>query len=104
MNGKKNVEKFVCLSRPHSPFLRRNPKIPRLSISRPLVEVAVIDDLSSDQYYGYRICMAVMLGTVYSDLELLEVGGLSHVRWLTLARRILRYYVSVHQPSKELST
>ena len=32
---------------------------------------------------------------INKDLELLEVGGLSHARWLTLAGRILRYYISV---------
>ena len=62
-----------------------------------LVGSSVIDELSADQYYGYRICMAVMMGpsAINKDLELLEVGGLSHARWLTLACRILQYYISV---------
>ena len=42
--------------------------------------------------------MAVMLGT-----ELLEVGDLSHARWLTLACQILKCYIFIHQPSKEAS-
>lgn len=70
----------------------------------PILPNNTIDELSSDQYYGYRICMAVMLGTVDEDLELLEVGGLSHARWLTLACRILRFYVSVQRPTPTLTT
>ena len=72
----------------------------------PLVPSSVIDELSADQYYGYRICMAVMMGpfAINKDLELLEVGGLSHARWLTLACRILRYYISVEHPSISLAT
>ena len=67
---------------------------------------SVIDELSADQYYGYRICMAVIMGlsAINKDLELLEVGGLSHARWLTLACRILRYYISVEHPSISLAT
>ena len=72
----------------------------------PLVPSSVIDELSADQYYGYRICMAVMMGpfAINKDLELLKVGGLSHARWLTLACRILRYYISVEHPSISSAT
>ena len=50
--------------------------------------------------------MAVIMGpsAINKDLELLEVGGLSHARWLTLACRILRYYISVEHPSISLAT
>ena len=74
-----------------------NPKFPFLP--NPVVE-----DLSSDQYYAYRICSAVMLGTIDTGLELLEVGGLSHSRWLTLGCRILRFYVSQEKPTSDLCT
>ena len=72
----------------------------------PLVPSSVIDELSADQYYGYRICMAVMMGpsAINKDLELLEVGGLSHARSLTLACRILQYYISIKHPSISLAT
>ena len=72
----------------------------------PLVPSSVIDELSADQYYGYRICMAVMMSpsAINKDLELLEVGGLSHARRLTLACCILRYYISVEHPSISLAT
>ena len=47
-----------------------------------LVPSSVIDELSADQYYGYRISMVVIMGpsVINKDLELLEVGGLSHAR------------------------
>ena len=50
--------------------------------------------------------MAVMMGpyAINKDLELLEVGGLFHARWLTLACRILRYYIFVEHPSILLAT
>ena len=62
----------------------------------------VVADLSHDQYYGYRICLAIMTGDLKADLALLEVGPLCHARWLTLACRILRYYASVKNPSWQL--
>ena len=65
---------------------------------------ATIDKLSTDQYYAYRICWSVITGEVDEDLALLEVGPLNHSRWLTLACRILRYYVSVSKPSRNLKT
>ena len=46
----------------------------------------------------------VMLGTVDEDLSLLEIGPLCHSRWLTLACRILHYYVSQKSPTKNLKT
>ena len=63
-----------------------------------------MDDLSSDQYYAYRICSAVMLGSVDANLEFLEVGKLNHLRWLTLGLRILRFYVAQEKPTSNLST
>ena len=50
--------------------------------------------------------MAVMMGpsATYKDQELLEVGELSHARWLTLACRILQYCIPVEHPSISLAT
>ena len=62
----------------------------------------VVNDLSTDQYYAYKICMAVMVGHVPQDIELLEVGELFHSRWITLGCRILRFYVSQEKPSPNL--
>jgi len=58
----------------------------------------IVDDLSSDQYYGYRICLVVTSGYLDPDLQKLRIGPIVHSRWLTLACRILRFYTSTKQP------
>ena len=68
----------------------------------PEIPPDVVQNLSTDQYYGYRMATAVIVGEVDEDLALLEVGEIFHARWLTLACRILRYYVSVKKPSSNL--
>ena len=62
----------------------------------------IVNDLSSDQYYGYRICLAVMSGYLDPDLQKLQIGPIVHSRWLTLVCHILRFYTSTKQPSKSL--
>ena len=57
---------------------------PLSSIEFPYLPQEVIQNLSSDQFYAYQICRAVISGKVENDLAQLEVGGLSHARWLTL--------------------
>ena len=44
----------------------------------------------------------VITGNIDNDLAFLEVGPMNHSRWLTLACRILRYYVSISKPTKNL--
>ena len=68
----------------------------------PVIPQSIVDDLSTDQLYAYRICRAVMAGSVDYDLQLLEVGPVVHSRWLTLANRILRLYVSLKNPPHNL--
>ena len=65
----------------------------------PEVSPQVLDDLSRDQYYSYRICKAVMAGSVESNLQYLEFV---HLRWLTLGCGILRLYVSLDDPPSAL--
>ena len=77
----------------------KDPKFKEMLESYP---DEVVEDLSHDQHYAYRICMAIMTGHLPADLALLEVGPLCHARWLTLACRILRYYASVKKPCKVL--
>ena len=77
------------------------------SISNPqFVQLpeSVVNDLSTDQHYAYKICSAIIMGVVDSDLQYLKVGPIVHSRWLTLGCRILRYYVSVDEPSSNLET
>jgi len=40
----------------------------------------IVDDLSSDQCYGYRICLAVMSGYLDPDLQKLQIGPIVHSR------------------------
>lgn len=60
-------------------------------------------DISSDQKYLYRIVAAVITGVFPEDLKSKSPGKMSHARWLTRANRILRLYVSIKEPSKNLT-
>lgn len=61
-------------------------------------------DLSTDQQYLWRIVQAVASGDCSQDLANLDIGPLSHARFLTLACRILRLYVGTVSPSENLVT
>ena len=60
----------------------------------PMLPNKTINDLLSDQYYAYRICWAVILGEIDSDLSLLEVGFVVHFQYLTLGCQILSLYTA----------
>ena len=44
----------------------------------PDIPHSVVDELSNDQHYAYKFCMAVMVGSVDEDLHFLEVGPIVH--------------------------
>ena len=44
----------------------------------------IIDNLSSDRYYAYKISLAVILGEIDFDLAQLEVGPTIHSRYSSL--------------------
>ena len=46
----------------------------------PTLPDDIVDDLSSDQYYGYRICLAVMSGYLNPDLQKLQIDPIVHSR------------------------
>ena len=46
--------------------------------SFPKLPPHVIDDLSTDQYYAYKICLAIITGNCDDDLQYLEVGPVVH--------------------------
>ncbi|XP_065676742.1 uncharacterized protein LOC136092430 [Hydra vulgaris] len=46
--------------------------------------------------YGYRILTAIRSGVLPENLINLEIGRVSHSRWLTTANRFCRLWVSVH--------
>ena len=55
----------------------------------PQLSDEVVKDLSTDQSYGYRIVTAIWTGVLPKDLALLEIGPVSHSRWLTTALRFM---------------
>ena len=62
----------------------------------------VVDDLSWDQKYLYRISMGVITGVVTDDLAAIEPGPPCVSRWNTLWSRILRLYIATLRPSHQL--
>lgn len=71
-------------------------------ISAELPEL-LIENMSSDQKYLYRIVSAVITGIFPEDLKNKSPGKMSHARWLIRANRILRLYVSIEVPSENLT-
>ena len=63
-------------------------------------------DLSTDQLYFLRACLAVEAGYQASQdipfLQLAQPGNLSHARWLTTGNRLLRLYMSTDSPPETL--
>ena len=56
----------------------------------------VVDDLSTDQKYGYMMVKMIRSGVIDKSLTKLKCGPICHGRWLTTANRIMRLYVSKH--------
>ena len=59
-------------------------------------------ELSTDQKYLGQIYEAVRKGSIETSLATRDPGNISLARWLTIANRILRLYVSTESPSNEL--
>lgn len=78
--------------------LEINPKFPKIDSAPQLPQLSeeVIRDLSTDQSYAYRITEAIRTGVLPEGLALLEIGPVSHSRWLTTALRFCRIWVSKH--------
>ena len=78
--------------------LEINPRFPKIEIGPPSIELReeVINDLSTDQFYAYLITTAVKTGVVPERLANLEIGPVSHSRWLTTANRYCRIWISAH--------
>jgi hypothetical protein len=66
----------------------------------PKLEQDIVETLSEDQKYLYKILLAVITGICCQNLAHNSPGQVS--RWLTLANIILRLYISTENPSKEL--
>lgn len=63
----------------------------------PVLPPEVVQDLSTDQSYAYQIAKAIRSGQVPDSLALLEIGPVSHSRWLTTALRFCRIWISKHE-------
>lgn len=68
----------------------------------PVISNDVINDLSNDQKYLYNIVSAVQKGICSKRLESSQPGPLNHARFLTLACRILRDYMTHTTPSVDI--
>ena len=62
----------------------------------------VVEDLSRDQQYLYKIVNAIRVGVVCDDLARQKPGPINHSRWLTLACRVCRLYVATEAPHEHL--
>ena len=65
----------------------------------------ILKDLSTDQLYLYKACLAIQGGPELSDMSFASkrIGPLNRSRWLTLANRTLRLYMSSREPSINLT-
>lgn len=63
---------------------------------------SVVNDLSDDQKYLYNIVHAIQSGSLNDTLQSRKPGPIFMARWLTLASRILRLYVTFEKPSRKL--
>jgi hypothetical protein len=78
--------------------------------SLPLVEFEQIDaeeqlvdseNLSTDQKYLFEMHHAIVSGDCSQDLAHRNPGKMAHSRWVTIANRLLRLYVSTENPSEK---
>jgi len=78
--------------------LELDPNFTKITVGPPLIALkeSVIEDLSTDQYYGYMIVSAIRSSVVPTRLGNLEIGPVCHSRWLTTALRCCRIWVSNH--------
>ncbi|XP_047133341.1 uncharacterized protein LOC124811556 [Hydra vulgaris] len=72
--------------------------IPQLDFVVDLIhlEKEVVDSLSTDQKYLYRIHNAIASDVFPDDLKEIQIGLHNHSRWLNLANRLLRICCSEH--------
>lgn len=63
-----------------------------------------LNSLSVDQRYIYDIVHGIQEGKIDASLAAKAPGKLCHSRWLTLASRILRLYVSYEKAPKNVET
>lgn len=72
----------------------------KISVELPSVNLLC---LSTDQKYLWEITSAVSCGEFSPALAQRNPGTLNHARWLTMANRVLRLFVSTSKPSEQLT-
>ena len=68
----------------------------------PYMPIMDYVNLSTDQQNLYDFCSAIAKGHVSEALASRKLGPLCHSRWLTLAVRVLRLYISTPKPGAKL--
>ena len=83
--------------------LEVDPKFTKIDAGPPLIQLSqdVINSLSTDQSYAYKITEAIRTGQVPKTLANLQIGPVNHSRWLTSAYRMCRIWISKHGLSKK---
>ena len=78
--------------------LKFNKHLKTISPFFPLCEMPaeVVNDLSTDQRYAYRMWKMITTGDVDEDLIQLKVGEVCPSRWLTTGNRFGRLWISSH--------
>ena len=73
-----------------------NRNFETVTLGEPLISLPdkILQDLSKDQAYGYRIVTAIRTGELPENLINLKTGPVSHSRWLTTAKRFCRMWFS----------
>ena len=69
------------------------------TIDGDLPEITDFQNSSKDQRYLYEMCLVVKSGLISESLSSREPEKMAHSRWLTIANRLFRLYVSISQPS-----
>ena len=62
-----------------------------------------MDDISSDQQYLRDIILSINRNEVSPSMARRSPGKLGYARWLTMANRILRYYITFADQSENVS-
>ena len=75
-----------------------NEKFPVIDAPFPLREMPphVVNDLSTDQNYSYRVGRMIITGEIDWDLIYDAIGKITHSRWGTTANRLGRLWISKH--------
>ncbi|XP_065670747.1 uncharacterized protein LOC136089067 [Hydra vulgaris] len=78
--------------------MERNYSFKPISIGPGLIELheEIVEELSSDQNYAYKICQTVINGTLTEDLANQKPDTLVHSRWLNTGSSLLLLWVCKH--------